>query len=168
MPEPFFYTSHVVPPFQALKGTPSLQKQSSTSLGQGVRSSGVRAPTHTPTPSLADLHSINTKERPFHAASCRSLFKLFLNPGGHPTLLFILPVSAQVSAPPSGLLLSPRQHGRALHAPWAHLSLIPATEQDPMGHSRDRGCPLVLCFSSSLTYVEKSIQCSFPELFYSC
>ena len=41
-------------------------------------------------------------------------------------------------------------------------------EQDPMGPSWDRPFPHILWFSSSLKYLDSSIWCTFPELFYRC
>ena len=40
------------------------------------------------------------------------------------------------------------------------------TEQDPKGPSWDRPLPHILCFGSSLKYLDNSIWCTFPELFY--
>ena len=42
------------------------------------------------------------------------------------------------------------------------------TEQDPMGTSGERPLSHMLCFSSSLQYLDNSVWGTFPELFYWC
>ena len=44
-------------------------------------------------------------------------------------------------------------------------SRSPVTKWNPAGSSQDRPLPHILCYSSSLRYLDNSISCIFPEFF---
>ena len=168
MPEPSFYTSHVILLFKTPEGTPSLQKQSPVSLVKHIKVLGVLAPSHTPTSGLTpppwDVHSINTKDLHLPLIHVGLLSpKALPDPGTVPQHCYLrLKFQPKLPLLPAAclalLLWFPL-------GPYAPLCFIPVTKQDPMMPPPGKPLPQVLCCSSFLKYLDKSIWCTFPELF---